>query len=227
MSHDKTASAGDFTRSLSDAIQSNPLPAALIGMGLLWLFTGKSSLKAGVVATGDGLAYLRSQGSETARGLGRSLSANTTSAGESLSDGSAAAARKVSDAAISIGGTAPRIFATARTNIADLMARQPLMLGAIGLGVGAAMAATLRSTAVEAALLGQASADLQARTREIAAAATGHAANLADGVTTAIATEARAQGLTLDSVKQSAREASRKVQSVLGESAERVRSGLN
>jgi hypothetical protein len=199
MNNDKSTSAGDFTRSLGDAIQSNPLPAALIGMGIVWLLTGgKSSIKAGMGATADG-----------------------------LSDGSAAAARKVSDAAISLGGTTPRLFAAAQANIADLMERQPLMLGAIGLGVGAAVAATLRSTTVEADLLGQASADLQARTREIAAEVTGHAANLADGVTSAIATEARVQGLTPESLKHSSREAGRKVESVLGHAAERVRSGVN
>ena len=39
MSDANTTSAGDLTRSLSEAIQSHPLPAALIGMGLVWLFS--------------------------------------------------------------------------------------------------------------------------------------------------------------------------------------------
>ena len=44
MSDANTTSAGDLTRSLSGAIQSHPLPAALIGMGLVWLFSGGKSL---------------------------------------------------------------------------------------------------------------------------------------------------------------------------------------
>jgi hypothetical protein len=187
MSDGKTASAGDFTRSLSDAIQSHPLPATLIGMGLVWLFSGgKSPITAGAASAG--------------------------------------AARGVSDSN-SNGASTQRVFSTAQSNIADLMDRQPLVLGAIGLGVGAAMAAALPSTSVEADLMGQASADLQARTREVTGEVTERVADLTDGVTAAIATEARAQGLTPDGLTQSAREVSRKVQNVVSKSAERLRSG--
>ena len=191
MSAQKTT-AGDFTRSLSHAMQSHPLPAALIGMGLVWLFAGgKSPLKNG----------------------------------DALANGSAGAIRKGSDAPL--GAQDSRMFAIAQANIADVMDRQPLMLGAIGLGVGAAMAAALPSTAVETDLLGQASADLQARTRKATAEVTEHVANLADGVTAAVATEAREQGLTSEGLKESARDASRKVQNVVAQSSERVRAGLN
>jgi dGTP triphosphohydrolase len=98
------------------------------------------------------------------------------------------------------------------------------VLGAIGLSVGAAMAAALPSTAVEADLLGQASADLQARTREIADKVTDRAVDLADGVTAAIKKEAQAQGLTAESLKQSTSDASRKVQNIVAQSTERLRS---
>jgi hypothetical protein len=104
------------------------------------------------------------------------------------------------------------------------MDRQPLVLGAIGLGVGAAMAAAIPSTAVETDLLGQASADLQARVRVVAGDVTERAAGLADGVTAAITKEAQAQGLTAESLKQSASDASRKVQNIAAQSTERLRS---
>jgi hypothetical protein len=107
------------------------------------------------------------------------------------------------------------------------MDRQPLVLGAIGLGVGAAMAAALPSTAVEADLLGQASADLQTRTREVAAEVTERAADLADNVTAAITNEAQAQGLTPDNITQSARDVGQKVQNVVSRSADRLRSGTS
>ena len=48
MNQEKTASGGDFVRDLGEAIRDNPIPAALIGMGLAWLLTaGRSSAKAG------------------------------------------------------------------------------------------------------------------------------------------------------------------------------------
>jgi hypothetical protein len=187
MSDANAISAGDLTRSLSGAIQSHPLPAALIGMGLVWLLSGGKSL-------------LHADGGEA--GGARSASPGTASFGRSNS----------------------RVFAAAQSNIADLMDRQPLVLGAIGLGVGAAMAAALPPTAVETDLLGQASADLQARARVVAGDVTDRAADLADGVTAAITKEAEAQGLTTERLKQTASDASRKVENVVAQSTERLRS---
>jgi hypothetical protein len=189
MSDVNTTSAGDPTRSLSGAIQSHPLPAALIGMGLVWLFSGGKSL----LTAGGG-------------------------------DADGGGVKRVVSDATSIGVSNSRVFAAAQSNIADLMDRQPLVLGAIGLGVGAAMAAALPSTAVEDDLLGQASADLQTRTRVVAADVTERVADLADGVTAAITTEAQAQGLTAESPKQSTRDAGRKVQNIVAQSTERLRS---
>lgn len=191
MSDVNTTSAGDLTRSLSSAIQSHPLPAALIGMGLVWLFSGGKSL---LSAGGEGA---------------------TESSG---------AKRGISNAT-AIGASNSPVFAAAQSNIVDLMNRQPLVLGAIGLSVGAAMAAALPPTAVEADLMGQASADLQARTREVAGDVTDRVADLADGVTAAIAKEAQAQGLTPNGLAQSAQQAGRKVQNVISHSAELLRSG--
>ena len=115
MSNENTT-AGDLTRGLSHAIQSHPLPAALIGMGLVWLFAGgPSSIKAG-----DGSA-----------------------------EGNAGRTRNPSGAARSVGARNSRMFTAAQANIANVLDRQPLVLGAIGLGVGVAMAAALPSTAVE------------------------------------------------------------------------------
>ena len=190
MSDANTTSAGDLTRSLSGAIQSHPLPAALIGMGLVWLLSGGKSL----LGAGGGAV------------------------------GSYDGAKGGMPEATSLGAPNSRVFAAAQSNFADLMDRQPLVLGAIGLGVGAAMAAALPSTAVEADLLGQASADLQARARVVAGDVTERAADLADGVTAAITNEAQAQGLTADSLKQSASDASRKVHNVVAQSTERLRS---
>jgi hypothetical protein len=194
MSDGNMTSAGDFTRSLSGAIQSHPLPAALIGMGLVWLFSGGGRF---ALSAGGGVAEAR-----------------------------AGVKRATSDAS-SIGASNPGLFATAQSNIADLMDRQPLVLGAIALGVGAAMAATLPSTAVEADLMGQASADFQARTHEVAAEMTERAADVAENVTAAITKEPQAQGLTPDSLTQSARDAGQKIQNVVSQSVERLRYGTS
>jgi hypothetical protein len=187
MSNVNTTSGGDLTRTLSGAIQSHPLPAALIGMGLVWLLGGGKS-----VLSGGGEAY-----------------------------GSGGAKRDF-PGATSTGASNSRAFAAAQSNMADLMHRQPLVLGAIGVGVGAVMAAALPSTAMEADLLGQASADVQARMRGVGEDLTERVAGLADDVTAAITKEAQAQGLTADNLKQSTSDAARKVQNFVAQSAQRL-----
>jgi lambda repressor-like predicted transcriptional regulator len=228
MSNDRPASVADFLSDLGSAVRANPLPSALIGMGLLWLFTGgKSSVKAGLGGALDGVAHLGSRGAEMTRGLGRSVGDTVASA----RDGSAAAAQKAADVAFSLNDSAPAIgrqfFATARTNLADLMQRQPLLLGAIGLAVGAGVAASVGPTAAETDLLGDASTNFQEGVRNLAAAATHRAAVVADGVTTTVAQEARVQGLSSSALKQTASEAGSKVERVLGHAAERMRSRIN
>jgi hypothetical protein len=176
MSEADTTSAGDLTRSLSGAIQSHPLPAALIGMGLVWLLGGGKSL---------------------------------LNAGGGIDSGGAP--KRVSNAGPFASNSR---FAAAQSNVAYLMDRQPLVLGAIGLGVGAAMAAALPSTAVEAHLFGQASTDFQSQARDVAGKVTDRAGDLADGVPSAVINEAQAQGLTAENLKQSTSDAGRKVQNI-------------
>jgi hypothetical protein len=72
------------------------------------------------------------------------------------------------------------------------------------------MAAALPPTALETDLLGQASADLRARARVVVGDVTERAADLAYGVTAAVTKEAEAQGLTAESLMQSASDAKRK-----------------
>ncbi len=151
----------------------------------------------------------------------RKISA-TGVAGENRSDGGSVA-RKASDAVFSLGAGAPQVFASAQANFADLMRRQPLMLGALGLAVGAGVAASLRTTEAEVDLVGQAAAKAKERARELAAAA----ARRANDVSTAIAEEASAQKLTPDGIRQAAGEASRRVETVIDRSAERLRTRMN
>jgi len=40
------SATSDFVGSLQDAIQKNPVSAALIGMGVLWMFTGGRNITA-------------------------------------------------------------------------------------------------------------------------------------------------------------------------------------
>jgi len=39
--------SGDFVAGLQDAVRQNPVSAALVGMGLVWMFAGGNRISAG------------------------------------------------------------------------------------------------------------------------------------------------------------------------------------
>jgi len=237
MNEAQAATRVDFVNALGNAVRENPLPAALIGMGLVWLFTGARSPNAGFGAVAGGLSKVGAQVNEGARSFGQTISSTVGSAGDSVREESAAASRAASDAALSLTDTArefasaapavsSQLFSTARSNLSDLMQRQPLLLGAIGLAIGAGVAAAVQATPAEKELLGRASGDFQRDARDFAADQTRRATSVAAGVATAVAQEARVQGLTPGGIKGKANEIGQKMKNVFdqgfGDSRDRL-----
>src|ERR1700709_2787928 len=93
------------------------------------------------------------------------------------------------------------VFDTARDGLAELFRAQPLALGAIGLAIGAGIAAALPATDVESEYLGEASDNLKEQAAGFATEQVKRAATVAEDVVTAMSDEARKQGLTLDAAK--------------------------
>ena len=65
--------SGDFVSGLQDAIRQNPVSAALVGMGILWMFAGgnritaaaallPSAARAAAAGVGSGLTEFRGRG---------------------------------------------------------------------------------------------------------------------------------------------------------------------
>jgi hypothetical protein len=86
-----------------------------------------------------------------------------------------------------------------------------LALGAVGLAIGAGIAAALPPSEVEAAYLGETSDTAKAKAAELVAEQTDRAAKVAEGVMGAVTEEARKQGLTIEGAKSAAGEISAKV----------------
>jgi hypothetical protein len=101
-----------------------------------------------------------------------------------------------------------------RSNLAELFRAQPLALGAVGLAIGAGIAAALPSTQAEAEYFGETSDSLKEQAKEFAAEQTARAKTIADSVVGAVSEEARNQGLTLEGAKSAAGDMSSKVKRV-------------
>ena len=186
MSESKSETGTDFVSAVGAAVRDNPLPAALIGMGLVWLLMtgGKPLMKAPFGAAGSGLSTLGASMSDAARSAGRVVGDRAASAVE--------------------GVRAETSVANMRSMAGNLFQQQPLLLGAVGIAIGVGVGASLPTSQVETEYLGDASAEFQAKARAFAHEQTGRASNVASGVKTAIAEEARVQGLTPDKLKSDA-----------------------
>ena len=199
-----------FIDSLGDAARRNPLSAALIGMGVLWLFAGRSAGRVGDILRGTGLDGIpeatRTTFSSITSGIGDGAAAATDAAGSSFDavrESGANAVSQAADFARSLPNSA-NVFETARDNLTELFKAQPLALGAIGLAIGAGIAATIPGTEVENAHLGEASETLKSKTAEIAGQQMDKATTLATQVMDVASEEARKQGLTTEGVKAAA-----------------------
>jgi hypothetical protein len=215
----------DFIRDLGDAARKNPLSAALIGMGVLWLFTGSRPVEraeeivrrtAGFNripdAAGDAFEAARSTFRTGADSIGESV----TSAKDALRDRSANAIDSAARFGRDYADTASEyvsseMFDTVRSNLTELFRARPLALGAIGLAIGAGIAAALPPSEVEAAYLGETSDAAKAKAAEFAAEQTARATTVAEGVIGAVTEEARKEGLTVEGAKSAVGDISAKL----------------
>jgi hypothetical protein len=219
--NDISARGSDFVRDLGEAARKNPLSAALIGMGVLWLFTGSRPVeKAGESvrrtgfdrfpdAAGNAFEATRSTLTSGVDSIGeRVISAKDAlqDQGADFLDNAARFGQKqvgvASEYALSIPEYGAEMLDTVRSNLNDLFRAQPLALGAIGLAIGAGIAAALPSSEVEAAYLGETSDTVKAKAAELAAQQTDRATTVAENVMEAVADESRKQGLTAADAKE-------------------------
>jgi hypothetical protein len=170
------------------AARENPLAAALIGGGALWLLIGNEKLKSAAssaTAAASPLVDFGGRNLRTAASKSENTSAPPTApemdpqgsfhVGEALGDASSAASDAVSGAADKIkdrfdegvayarenfgklGNPLPgkETFTRAQSSLSDLLERQPLVLGAVGLAIGAAAAGAFRTTDLENEWVGE------------------------------------------------------------------------
>jgi hypothetical protein len=225
--------SGDFVRGLQDAVRQNPVSAALIGMGVLWMFTGGSKITAAAALLSPAA---RATGTGTASGLQASANA-AGAAGEGLRGATSRVAdtvrETVADVAAAVGNTASQAYDTARGavtdsaseikdnfpdgtraaagmastlqgNLKDTFERQPLLLGAIGLVLGAGMAAAVPPTQLETEYAGDAAEKVTAQVKEFASAQVDRVSAAAERTLEAVKDEAVAQGLTPQATKDGA-----------------------
>jgi hypothetical protein len=155
----RDSGAAEFAQNLGGAARQNPLPVVLTGIGLAWLMAlgrtpaqdnGRDGRDLGFDASGDG------------DGLGEGFDDIKERAGDrlrSMRQRAGGAVHSVTDA------TRDR-WDRARSGVEYLAHDRPLVLGAIGLAVGAALGASAPRTHREEQVLGRASRRMTEKAKE-------------------------------------------------------------
>ncbi len=228
---DLSSIAGDFVQDLGSAVRENPVSAALIGMGLVWLITGAGNplTRARQLARGTGMDRLPDMAAG-AFGSGRDA---ISSGLDAVTEGASGLASRASDGVQklgTLGSSAPErgseIFSDLKDNLSDLFERQPLFLGAVGIAIGAGIAASLPSTDFEAGLLGETSDEFKQQASRFVSEQKENATGLAYSVATAVQEEAKAQGLTADKLQDTASDTLHKLQNVASAASDSVKERL-
>jgi hypothetical protein len=232
---------------VNDAIRDNPLAAGLIGAGLAWVLFGTKGVGAmGTLAWGAGgqvASAARSAGSLAASAGSATLGA--ASATSSAVKGAAAdmvgavasivpdlsqadtdiAAKATADAGPAINERIQAMASSGReygaviqSRLSESLEQQPLLLGAIGLAIGAGIASTFATTQAESEWMGKKGT----AARETLQGMVGEAKNQARQVVSDVQDEAARQGLTVDAAKDAAKAVASKVGNVAGAARDSV-----
>lgn len=193
VSYARTSLPADFGANLGNAVRDNPLPVALVGIGLAWLMaSGRNA---------DGLARQRRRiavredmhaASYPARAhpdehhdgtahraaskigeAGREMKDKVSNLGHRIGDSTSSAANRAREmgqgARARIGEfseRSQRSYYRTKDSVSHIVEEQPLLIGALGLAVGTLLGAALPRTQREDEMMGEARDDLMGRAKD-------------------------------------------------------------
>jgi ElaB/YqjD/DUF883 family membrane-anchored ribosome-binding protein len=204
--------ANEFVQNMGSQVKNNPLPVALVGIGLAWLMASSKNPppQYSSPSYGPSLGERAGEFGDKAAGMAEAaksrLSTGSQAVGErirhardSFSSATQSARQRVSD----LGESARHQMDRARSNADYMVHEQPLALGAIGLAVGAVLAAMAPRTRKEDELMGETRDRLLDQAKEVGKEKLEQAKEVANTAVGAASREAENRGLKPSSQKSS------------------------
>jgi hypothetical protein len=164
-----------------------------------------------VTGTVSGAASSAREAVESARDAATRMA---SSAASTVSDAVSSSYETTADAAAYAREQAMRAAQQTRETFVQTMDRHPLLVGGLGLAIGALLASAIPSTRPEKQLFGESSDELRRRAREMASQGYEAARNAAGELIEDTARAAKEQGLSMDALRQAADELGSKVKTV-------------
>jgi hypothetical protein len=236
-----------FVAGLNDAVRENPVAAALVGAGVFWMLFGSkvpalaSAVPDAAKSVGQSLSSAGQAASEVASDAAGSIKRQVSDAvnrttdaareitGATMGGSSDAISKTISDTGDKMAEIARETMQTGQQyanavqqRLAEGLERQPLLLGALGIAIGAGIASAFPSTALESELMGKQGTAAREKLETLAEEGKSFAMKRGREVLDDVKGEAAAQGLMPDQAKQSLREFSAKAKSVAGAARESV-----
>ena len=233
---------GTMATALTRAARDNPVPSLLVSAGAMMFLSErlgfprrtaagsgsqmspmtrrsgaglKQGLSEATSAAGDAVSSAGEQIGNLGRQVRDRAASAAQSAGETVQDYSGAVADQVSD----LANQAQEQLETASQQLIEqarrLMKEQPLLAGAIGLAIGAGIAAVLPKTTTEQEFMGDASKAVKEAATEFAEQGYEKAKDVIGRVSEAAMNAADEEGLTGDAVKDLAGSTAQKVTKVV------------
>lgn len=235
--------------SLNAAIRENPLAAGLIGAGIAWIFMGGAkgmgkiagAAKGAAVMSGSAAASAGSTVASAGSRLGSGIASSVADGVSRVKDAAAGVAESVGSIVpdLSVSDTVDDLASSAgqqmnavaeqgqtygrvlQSRLSDSLEKQPLLLGALGLAIGAGIASAFATTSVEREWMGERGAAARDKFNDVAS----QAKDLASSVVSDLKDEAKKQGFTTDAVTHAAGDVAEKIKSVANEARSTVSGG--
>ncbi|HEX6266866.1 MAG TPA: DUF3618 domain-containing protein [Burkholderiales bacterium] len=183
----RNSGANEFVGNLGGSVKNNPIPVALMGIGIAWL-----------MATGNRKpAYARPQAESSAPGMMQRASQGMSSAKDSVSQTTQSVRGRVGQMGQTAREQMERVRYQAervRSGYDSVVREQPLALGAIGLAIGALLAAAAPRTRQEDELMGEASDRLAQKAKDVGREQVAKVQEVASAAKDAAPGEAEKQG---------------------------------
>jgi ElaB/YqjD/DUF883 family membrane-anchored ribosome-binding protein len=186
---------GEFFTNLGNTVKANPVPTLLTSIGVIWLMAGQNrqppSYTSSSISTGPSMTDKLSATTSNLKQQGAGMKEKASQIGADISHTLGDVKARATDSSRHAADTLRHQADRARGGFSHLLQEQPLAVGAIGIALGALIAAAVPPTRREDEMLGKASDEMTGKLRQKAEEGYAKASQMGEHVVDQVKDEVR------------------------------------